>query len=269
MSSEIELTLNDPPIEDNTYGWNDRLETIVKNIGETSKSYKLMHINVSLQAERQYTNLMYASVILGPLSGVVAGIGITVNGGVVFPVCVSIIGFLSGVVGIILKFGKYEQVKSSNKLAASRYTSLESNIRRQLSLYRNNRVDPQSYIAWVSKSFDELFLASPLIPNDIYDRYTELAKEQGIVLPQHYSDVIYINSEYETEKARALSNCNEIIVNKKSPADEEDETVNIKMIGSQSTKFQKTCSAAMFHDLNIFDEAMMLHEMKRFAGFQG
>ena len=52
-----------------------------------------------------------------------------------------ILGFLSGVIVAILKYGKYDEVSTANKSAAAKYASLEANVRRQLSLYRSDRTE--------------------------------------------------------------------------------------------------------------------------------
>ena len=59
--------------------WNDKLEHVVLDIGESSKAYKIMHIIVAQQASKSYSMYMLVGIILGPLSGVISGIGVAVD----------------------------------------------------------------------------------------------------------------------------------------------------------------------------------------------
>ena len=64
-----------------------------------------------------------------------------------------------------VKFYKIEESSSLHSIAASKYTSLEKNIHRQLQLYKSDRISPQDYLEWLTTTFDELLISSPLIPN--------------------------------------------------------------------------------------------------------
>ena len=131
--------------------WNDKLEMAAKDIGETSKSYKLMHIQEAQLADKTYNRLMIIGIIMGPLSGITSGIGATINTGTepIIPIIAAIFGFISGIIVAIIKFGKYDEASNANKQAAARYTSIESNVRRQLGLYRSDRVPAIPYMEWL------------------------------------------------------------------------------------------------------------------------
>lgn len=177
--------------------WNDKLEQVVLDIGRSSMAYKIMHISVAQLADKQYSRYMLAGIILGPLSGVISGIGVAVDSeSITFPIIATILSFISGIVVAIIKFNKFDEVVNTNKIAAAKYTSLESNVRRQLGMYRNNRIQPGPYIEWLDNSYENLFSTAPLLPVSVQDNYLKKARQEGIELPSIYSGAIEINSEY-------------------------------------------------------------------------
>lgn len=179
--------------------WNDKLEHVVLDIGFTSMAYKIMHITVAQQATKQYSRYMLAGIVVGPLSGIISGIGVAINSSYVsFQIIATILGFLSGIIVAIIKFNKFDEVINSNKDAAAKYTSLESNIRRQLAVYRNNRISAGPYLEWLSDTYENLFSSAPLLPISVQDAYLENANRKGINLPSIYSNDIDVNSEYNT-----------------------------------------------------------------------
>ena len=111
---------------------------------------------------------------------------------------------MSGIVVAITKFGKFEERSSHHKLAASKYTSLESNVRRQLILCRTDRINAGQYLEWIGNSFDELFLASPLVARNIYEKYVELAHKNGISVPDEYEITINIDEKIPSTKIQRI-----------------------------------------------------------------
>jgi hypothetical protein len=126
--------------------WNNRLEGVLKNIGNDSMAYKIMHLTEARQSVETYDYLTILGIVMGPLAGIVSAIGSSLNMSDFPAIVISeiILGFLSGVIVAILKYGKYEEVSTANKSAAAKYASLEANVRRQLSLYRADRMNSNS-----------------------------------------------------------------------------------------------------------------------------
>jgi hypothetical protein len=176
--------------------WNHHIEEVVKDIGESSKAYKTMHNKEARNANDTYNRLMLAGIITGPLSGIISAIGSSIN---YTPITITQIalGFLSGIFIAILRFGKYDEVCNSNKCAASKYASLESNVRRQLSLYRKDRFPAVSYLEWTETKYDDLISSAPLLSNHVFEEYSLLAKENNWKIPEQYSDIIDINEDCE------------------------------------------------------------------------
>jgi hypothetical protein len=200
--------------------WNDKIENTTKEIGETSKAFKLMHIEMARYYSGIYKIYAYLGIFIGPFAGVITGLQSSFSFSdelaSIITIFVTIISFLSGTIVAIIKFGKFDEASSAHKLAASRYTSLESNVRRQLSLYRVDRPPAKIYLEWITKSIDELFLASPLIPYKVYAIYQPNDK---------YNDKITIETgEGSVKELADLSEIKVVSLEKKSAEEESDPT---------------------------------------------
>jgi F0F1-type ATP synthase assembly protein I len=271
---------SDPEPETNHTGnWNDKLELAAKDIGDKSKSYKIMHIEQAQKTSTTYNQLMILGITLGPLSGIISGIGTVIESdtGPILPIISMVIGFLSGIIVSIIKFGKYDEISNANKQAAARYTGIESNVRRQLSLYRKDRVDAIEYMKWLENKYEEIFLSAPLLPEDVYEKQVLMVKELGLEVPEKYGQTITINKEYETTKIKEVMNNQNIEI--QVSEDEDKESVNNKDIhlsvtdedNSDSNKVStilRTSKMANFPELNECSDKALEYELKRFMGFK-
>ena len=213
--------------------WNDSIEKMIKDIGESCKSYKIMHLNTARVFNYRYTRYMKLGIILGPLAGLLSGSSITFKDyHTLFSLMVTIFGFFSGVVVAILRFGNYEEVGLAHKMAAARYTSLESSIRSQLSLFRDDRSSAKDYLEWINNSFNELFLDAPLVPDYQYNKFVLHAKTEGLNIPAKYQDTVEINMDYENSKIQEIFNKSIIKINRKKSS-------RIIVEKRNNTKFQK------------------------------
>lgn len=261
-------------LNDKNTDWNDRLEKVIKNIGESSKSYKLMHIHEAQRTTKIYNTLMILGIIMGPLSGIVTGIGEILNPNTehVFPIITTVISFLAGTIVAVVKFGKYDESSNANKQAAARYTSIESNVRRQLSLYREDRIAATPYMKWLETKYDELFLSAPLLPVEVYNKYSVIAKNLGLEVPVKYEPIININTEYENTKMEEIVNITDINVNEDEKSITEEIVYNsVPDIEIQETisdkQIKRRVTMSQFPELNECSDKMLQYEMKRMMGF--
>jgi hypothetical protein len=269
--------------------WSKSIEKDVKDIGEKSKGYKIMHIQESRKMSKTYKLLMYTGIILGPISGLLSGIGATLNPDehVTFPIISGFVAFISGIVVAITKYGKYEEKVYHHKIAASKYTGLESNVRRQLVLCRPDRINAVQYLEYIGSNFDDLFLASPLVSKCIYDDYVIVAKNNGIVIPDEYGLTIHIDNMYQKDKFDEMRNISVIDVNRSPfsknltievPVNSEQKihtpksSYSIQNDGSErlsgNKKVKRTGSVIIFPELNKYSDGRMEYEMKRMMGLK-
>jgi hypothetical protein len=176
----------------NNISWNSSIENNVQEIEEKSKGYKIMHLQQARKMNRVYGRLMFTGIALGPLAGLISAIKVMIKPmgneyqDIAFSISVIFISFLSGISVAITKYGRYEEKGSHHKVAASKYKGLESNVKRQLVLSREDRINAVKYLDYVGGKFDDLFTSSPLISRSIYNNYVEVANTSGISIPDEY-----------------------------------------------------------------------------------
>lgn len=240
-------------IRTNNALWNDKIEEAAKNIGETSRAYKIMHIAEAQKASKDYNRLMMFGIILGPASGIISGISAALNPEMnpTFPIIELILGFLSGIVVASIKFGRYDEVSNANKTAAARYTSIESNVRRQLGLNREDRMSPTSYMEWLETKYEELLLSAPLLPPGNYEKYKNTADKEGWIIPERYDHIISL--EEGSRKHQIIEERN-ITLNPQ-------ETIS-------SQEHRRSVTMGNIPELNKFSDQMLKYEMRRFEEAQ-
>jgi hypothetical protein len=134
------------------------------------------------------------------MSGVILSIGTILGKDLqdmyVYNITSTILSFLSGILITVIKFNKYDEISYSHKTSASRYISLEENIKRQLILYREDRINANEYLTWLSKSFDELFFSAPDFESKTLRKYEKQLEE----MEKEYDDVEINFNKQETRR---------------------------------------------------------------------
>lgn len=248
-----------PPVHDNTasISWNDDLEVTVQTLGEYSQSYKFMHIDEAQHNSKWYNVLMFSSIILGSSAGVLSGVGMTLNtdAPITFPLISSIVSFLAGLCSAIVKFSNFDEAAAAHKLAASRYTSLEGNVRRQLALPRRHRIGSFAYLTWLNTVYDDLFLGCPLISTSTANKFKKIAEKNGTRVPLQQSQKIIINKKYEEDLEIQLNNANSIAIHSANPVATDSKEVS---------EVRRGHSFIHFTDFNRYTDGMMQYELSRF-----
>lgn len=224
--------------------WNDQIEKTLCDIKESCEGYKWMNLTASKYSSRKYNWIMYIVVALGPITGTLALIDSPSQG---ISILIGIFSYLISALSAIVKFGKFEQKSMSYKTVASKYASLEMNIKRQLSLLRKDRVNAGEYLQWVSTSFDDLFEASPIMSEAIYNQWIQIAKTNNMKIPKEIGNEIVKPetppSLHPTEERKI-----EIIVASQDSIREKKEKVRNSIVEISNDRF---------------DDVRMLREIKR------
>ena len=151
FDSSLSLPLShqndDTDIELGIGEWNNKLERSIQSLGELSLGYKWMHCEMAKSYTTVYNRLMYASIALGPIVGVVNTFNQTFGDTTVIPIMITILSFLTGVLTGIIKFSDYEEKINNHKTAAAKYTSLANNARIQLNLEKHEH-DPLRFCCY-------------------------------------------------------------------------------------------------------------------------
>lgn len=247
--------------------WNPIIEKNVLEIGEKAKGYKIMHTQESEIVGTTYDILMFSGIILGPLSALISSIGVILSPpdtNIILPIISACVGFVSGIIVAITKYGKYEEKSSKHKLAASKYTSLESNVRRQLALCRSDRVNAAQYLEWIGNSFDELFLVSPLVAKKIYDEYAEIAKEKGLIVPDEYKITINVDEKLTEMKIKEMKDISKININRSPLSVKVSEDFSEKSpVIPKPLEINRSDTITNLPELNKFSDGRMEYELRR------
>lgn len=250
--------------EENSSDWNDRTESVIKELAECSIAYKYMHITTAQNLRRMSDVFSYLGIILGPLAGTLASINIEIQDPIIFPIIIAIVAFISGIIASIIKYTKFEEAISAHKSSAARYSSLISNARRQLSLYRNKREPADRYLKWFSSCYDDIFSSSPILSSYARRKYQHFAKKHNLKIIDEYEMSIegIINDFCNNEKIEINTS-------------EEDEENNSQTSSSSTTlpnnkpiHHKRPDGSNALADLNRYSDGKMRYEMARLMGFR-
>ena len=245
---------NEISIDDLSYSWNEKIEIVAKNIGEDAKSYKLMHIIQAQKAHDIYNQLTIWGIIIGPFSGVLNAINQSLQpDSPIIPIIVIILSFISGILVAMVKFGKYDEITNANQSAAARYTGLEANIRRQLSLYRINRVKAKTYLEWIEVKYEEILISAPLLSTAVYNKFIKRAKKEGWKVPNKDEYVIAINKE-ECARETAIPSSRQ---QQSEPEQQSEPAAQPKLI------VKRSLTMAKMPEINQYSDRMLQYEMNR------
>lgn len=224
--------------------WNDDSEDFIKQITDNIKSYKLMHLQQAQQSYNFYRKLTLCGIIIGPMASILSSINQVLHPdeNFVIPIIEILLGFLSGIIVAIIKFGKYDEAMNSNQTVAAKYISLEANISRQMCLYRENRLPSTNYLEWVETKYGDILNSAPIITKNTYDSFIKNAIKNGYNVPNRYDSIITINKE-------SLS---EIIIQPQT-----EPTTDNKLTTKRTTTMMK------LPEINQYSDKMLQYEMKR------
>ncbi len=238
--------------------WNSKLEEAAQSIGQAAQGYKHMHIWQAQRATNRHKYLMGSGIVVGPLASVLQSISLALNleTDPIISVFVIILGFISGIMVATVKFGKYDEVSNANKSAAARYTSIEANVRRQLGLYRRDRMPAIAYMDWLETKYEELLMSAPLLSASSLERYSKHAKTKGLPVPEQYDHFISINKDYEDTKAQEIVDQSKIIITTAE---------NTPVLDSQ---VKRSSTMAKIPEINCASDKMLAYELNRLMGIR-
>lgn len=166
--------------DDKQANWSDQIELTIRDIEKSCQAYKWMNIRSAKKNSRTYSIFMYGSILLTTICGIISATSTKYS----LQLVVTILSFSSGTISAIIKFSQWEQKSITHKAIAAKYASLENNIRRQLSLTRDERIGAKEYLNWISNAYDELFSSAPLIPDEIYKQWQDAARQNNLTIPR-------------------------------------------------------------------------------------
>ena len=249
--------------------WNSNIESVIHVIEKQSKLLKKIHMEVSINEYWKYSFFMNAAIIISPLPGLISVLGTILckdlQDTIFYNSSAAILSFFTTVIVSIIKFNKYDEVGYEHKAVSSKYTSLEQNIKRQLMLGRDERVNVKDYLSWILKSYDDLFSTSPFLPSDFMKKYNKVLEELEKDFEKKEIELFYHEhkddgEEYDGDHHRSKE---EDKAFKQYYIDEDIKnhtTINFK---ESYTKKNKNINKNSDHDLSKFDDEKMRCDLKK------
>ena len=243
--------------------WNNKSEDVIKQLSENVKSYKIMHLQQAQQSYSFYRKLTITGIIIGPMAGILSAINQVIypDENPTIPIIEILLGFLSGIIMTIIKFGKYDETMNSNQAVAARYTSLEANIRRQMCLYRENRIPPENYLEWVETKYNEIISSAPLITRNTYTDFVKKSHKNGYTIPNMYDSIITINTESIPEIVIQIPE--QVTNTTQEGATTTQEGATTTQEGGIIHKVKRTTTMTKIPEINQYSDKMLQYEMKR------
>ena len=270
FDSSLSLPLShqndDTDIELGIGEWNNKLERSIQSLGELSLGYKWMHCEMAKSYTTVYNRLMYASIALGPIVGVVNTFNQTFGDTTVIPLMITILSFLTGVLTGIIKFSDYEEKINNHKTAAAKYTSLANNARIQLNLEKQDRENPKQYIVWYTTSYGNLFESSPILSDNVMILWKKHAQRHGFKIPGEVGilmnaddsdnvkqeiDELKTQLKLKTDTINSFKNNSNLFGSTELTEPKSTDSFRLMMysLGSQHETDFKTCDLAKFNKL--------------------
>ncbi len=163
-------------------GWNDKNERIIVSIGENSASYKWMHDKSS----QIYTSLhkMMGFILIIINTGLSAQTLLPNNSeieavNILRQVFIYIVTLLS----VVQNFLKYEELTSKHNSAAINFSNLYHKIQQEMSMFRKNRTDANTYVSSVLKEYDSLVVNGPDIHWYALSQFKKIFSKSDISIP--------------------------------------------------------------------------------------
>lgn len=271
-SSNIEIDINDINAksgkdfkngENGIKGWNEPLEQVVKNIGESAQAYKFMHYYTAKKFNTLYHAFMYLNLILSPIAGTIAAVESILNPSTSYlSIPIAILSYISTIITAIIKFSKFNEKSDQHKLTSTKYSSIEQNIRNQLGLYRDDRPNAKLYYEWINRAYDDLFKSAPLLSNTVYRDYHKKNKS-GIISLKSYDPFITVEKGYKEKIVEGMNNKEKISVN----LELKDTVIQMNNDTESEAEPRRIDTYSPIADYNQYNEAQMKYEMARFIGF--
>src|SRR5210317_810954 len=154
--------------------WNDQHETILRQWGEASGSYRYMHHRAFLMYKKLSMRFTLPVIVLSTITGTanfaqeqfpesVRGMVPSVIGG---------LNLIAGLIATIMQFLKINELMENHKTAALAYGLLSRNIRLTLALSRRERSsDGLDFVNTCKAEYDRLIEQSPAIPTSILNEF--------------------------------------------------------------------------------------------------
>lgn len=165
--------------------WTDELEKQLKYLGECAQGYVRMYkmdiLRYSKLQQRWTSGNISAGVIGGALLTLALSLGLDQSQAMI--IISAFLSFGSSVCQGYLYQVDYASILADLKRQAAKYSGLQNNIKRQLSMPRRKREKAEDYHYWITNNYDQLGETSLNIHPDTVDAYRKICEKDGLPFP--------------------------------------------------------------------------------------
>jgi len=154
--------------------WSDKQELLLMKWAEKAAGNRWLHNLARSNYKKTYDRLSYPTIIVSSITGVGGFAVLNPSSDEASPethkyilitqYCFAFMNVIGGILTSILKFSNNLELSEQHSAMCIRYSKFYRNIDMELSLEKNNRMDPNMFIAKCRKEYDKLSSDSPNIP---------------------------------------------------------------------------------------------------------
>lgn len=149
-----------PPVSAEVKSWSETVERTIREMCDNCEKNRARNAAEAVRLITYYNILVYTVIAINPIASIIYNtLGEAESAVVLINLSLFLVSVLSG----WIKYAKFEERAFVHNSFAARFSSLKSNIERQLSLASEERVQAGEYFEWVSESYDELNSSAPLL----------------------------------------------------------------------------------------------------------
>lgn len=165
--------------------WTEELEKQLQYIGESAQGYVRMYkmdiLYYSAQQQRWSVCAISSSILSGSLLTLSLGLGLNHNQ--IMVIISALLAFGTSLSQNHIHRFDYATIIADLKRQASKYSGLQNNIKRQLSLPVNMREKAKDYHYWITNNYDQLGETALNIRSDTIEKYRRICQNEGISFP--------------------------------------------------------------------------------------
>jgi hypothetical protein len=165
--------------------WTEEIEKQLKYLGECAQGYVRMYKMDILR----YSNLQQRWTQGGISAGILGAALLTmalslgVENSQIMIIVSTFLSFGTSVCQGYLYQVDYATILADLKRQASKYSGLQNNIKRQLSMPRNKREKAEDYHYWITNNYDQLGETSLNIHPDTVEKYRNICEKDNLPFP--------------------------------------------------------------------------------------
>lgn len=237
-------------------GWSFEHDELLANWGDKAACYTWMHDATQRKFARINMSLGIPVIVLSTISGT-ANFGIST----IFPAgfnygnaVIGVLSLITGVISTVSNFLGYAQSEEAHRIAGVQWSKFKRTIETELSINPNERKDVSEFIKYCKAELDRLMEQSPIIPQDIIDRFTKtFRKVKDVKMPEIcnklepttlYSELCNARTNNVDNKIESLLSANKSDVN----------TTDKNIIESVDSKINKLLGSSPIVENNVNEE---------------